>query len=1092
MKTLLLPLGLLALLPLHAAEYRSVPLSELGLQVPDETLELVLKHPVSPWLKAFPDIRANAEAYFQIDFPEDRMPVPQSEGHIVFEVPDGDGFAGVIDLGPAEGPARVRTLAFRIDGTTGDSCDEASFVAARQQHAALLSRGHAPGTAWFQHLAGDLEDENPMRRAARGLDGSFEVFSGGRAVSENLALDRDLILATPEEGEAADKTVAVADIPGITVPSIDWSERLPDGDVAVDPLAQCIPSDQHAVFSPSLTTLLDLLDRLEREPMPAFGSFTARNPYRNLVGRYRRQMGLDLPDVTTRLLPVGSVALTGGDPFFPTGTDVALLFETDKPERLFDLLAKAIRLRAGFDGVETRDDTAVRLAFVHADRSMSSHLVRIGGLVAVTNSPAQVERLIAVAAGEAVALGTTDEFRFFRHRYPLDDPGSAFIFLSDETIRRWAGPETRIATSRRNRALAALNELTSRGISGQNDGEGYEALLGEVRLEDGRARSTRFGHSGFLTPVSELGITEAGVAEKNAYVRWRTGYERGWSQVFDPIALRISLDDDVYAADLTVLPLTVGSDYRELMAFAGKSELSEAARTRPPTSQMHLAMALDSSGPGFDEFNRELSPMLPSLRIKPLSWVGDSISIDLHQSLFWEALSKGGADSFDILGKVPVTLRVASRSSLKLGLFITALRGLAESSAPDAMKWETRKHGDRSYVIVSSGEGEMGEDLRIYYAILPDALLVSLDERLLLAAIDRELAGTNDPAAVNVGRSLLLDVRPDLVVGLPGELFDRNLDSMRQSLSWDALPILNEWKRRFPDQDPADFHEAHYGVRIDCPGGKGFRWNEQDRTFESVAYGHPGSPRQAGEAIGFLENHRRFQSGIEFENDGLRARLRLGPDERRETTAVERPGGRKLAEAKDLVPLTVGRVMHYEGTDAEGDRHVLWSKVAEAEETEDGVRLVTEEFYTVGDESRRSFMTSLLGDGHRLQSWRADSDSGTYSEPALTVPAEIREGALLQLTYAWKSRYEEEGETTESEGKATEEMRVVGLEDVEVPAGTFKDCVLIESREEQMEGGWFDLSYSRLWYHPGTGLVKTEESGGGPVLRLTKIEEAKK
>ena len=78
----------------------------------------------------------------------------------------------------------------------------------------------------------------------------------------------------------------------------------------------------------------------------------------------------------------------------------------------------------------------------------------------VTNSTCQLQQLAAVRSGKAKSLAALPEYKFFRMRYPRGDAEeSAFIFLSDATIRRWCGPRWRIADSRRTRARAVLAEL---------------------------------------------------------------------------------------------------------------------------------------------------------------------------------------------------------------------------------------------------------------------------------------------------------------------------------------------------------------------------------------------------------------------------------------------------------------------------------------------------------------------------------------------------------------------------------------------------------------------------------------------------------
>lgn len=285
-----------------------------------------------------------------------------------------------------------------------------------------------------------------------------------------------------------------------------------------------------------------------------------------------------------------------------------------------------------------------------------------------------MRRLVEVAEQRTPALGKSEEFRVFRHRYPK--PGEeAFAFFSDAAIRRWAGPVTRIGASRRNRALAALNELTCREISESSaDADEFSPLLGRVKTVGGRSVSETFGSAEFLTPISELDLDQVSQAEKEGYEMWRRGYESGWAQVFDPIAIQLKMTDDAVDVDLTVLPLNVNSDMQEVINVAGDAKLSSRARLRPRGSILHLACAVDSKSQWFEIFDQQLVTMLPELKVKPLSWVGSSVSLDLIDSLYWEGL--GGMSFDEQLGKMPLVARVEVKSKIKLGLFLTAMRTL--------------------------------------------------------------------------------------------------------------------------------------------------------------------------------------------------------------------------------------------------------------------------------------------------------------------------------------------------------------------------------------------------------------------------------
>jgi hypothetical protein len=102
-----------------------------------------------------------------------------------------------------------------------------------------------------------------------------------------------------------------------------------------------------------------------------------------------------------------------------------------------------------------------------------------------------------------------------------------------------------------------------------------------------------------------------------------------------------------------------------------------------------------------------------------------------------------------------------------------------------------------------------------------------------------------------------------------------SISSLRAD-SFANLPILNEWRRRFPQQDPVALHERLWNRRLVCPAGGTYVWNEAWQTMESSVYGHPGEPRAGPTllppAILAIE---RAAAGLTFEEDGLRARVEV-------------------------------------------------------------------------------------------------------------------------------------------------------------------------------------------------------------------------
>ena len=1072
---------------LSAETYHRMALRDVAFENGGEVLDAAMENSVSN--DAIGSLRFPAEAYLAgmvAEGAEQQSTWKQGHLEVAFRVDDEEILRGWVDLNPEEADG-LKGFAFTLDPAAAKGCSKEEFDQVKVAHYVRLRDQRLSGKAWFRHHAGGRPQGRGARWQQRNLASTFGIFSGGRAIAENLALDRELILATGNEAD--EKSVKVEDIRGVTVKPIDWKDRLPEGEeVTVDVLSRAIPLDQHAVFFPSLGGMLEMVKRIENDGAPMAQVYSVRNPFRTLASKYRAQMGLDLPDAVARLLPVKSVALTGGDPYFPLGSDVAVLFESDKPGLLYQAMLRRIELRAGKQGAMTKEwqqNSVDYSGFETKDRGFSGHVMRCGDVVVVSNSLAQLKRLAQVGDG-VPALGASDEFRFFRHRYPAGEGDGAFVFLSDATIRRWAGPELRIGASRRTRALAALSEICSRVVDGAKPGDDYVDLLGEVTVDGRRVRSANFGTPEFLTPVSELGIGAVSVAEKNAYERWRSGYEMGWSQVFDPIALKIDLKEKTGNLDLTVLPLTVGSDYQDMMELVGEAELDAVARTVPKDSILHLAMAVDRKSRLFSNFDQELPGMLPGLKVNPLGWVGESVSLTLEDGFFWKALEEVGME-YDMLLHVPMVVRVGSASRFKLAVFLTGLRAAVESTAPELVEWEVRKHGGKSYVAVSGNEEEMGADLTVYYAALSKALLISLDESVLKRAMERELAEVEEGVVVPLAeaRQLLLVTRPGFLMETGSLIENTDLNEHRRRESWRALPVLNDWHRRFPGTDPVVFHREVFGVDLFCPGGRGYRWNNEAMTMESVAYGHPAEPKDESKPLPLIGKFGKMRAGMEFSEGGLRLRLALGPAAGRKNR--EEPVGKLLATAAELIPQKVGMVTKFEGIGSEG-AETMTSRISRVEPEGDSVAIDIEIDYAVDGETYRSAYKNRLKGGLSVYEISDDEGRMVYQTPEVELPSELTEG--MSATYPFSGIMTYADDDFDAERNFGEyRFKVTGLETVEVPAGIYKDCVRVEGVSESVMDDMYSVERSVTWYAKGVGAVKWEASSDGEktVMELVEI-----
>ena len=125
-----------------------------------------------------------------------------------------------------------------------------------------------------------------------------------------------------------------------------------------------------------------------------------------------------------------------------------------------------------------------------------------------------------------------------------------------------------------------------------------------------------------------------------------------------------------------------------------------------------------------------------------------------------------------------------------------------------------------------------------------------------------------------LGSSLCLQVSSKVPAVFPHGFINEYQQQMQQQ-AWANLPILNEWKRCYPKEDPVKLHERFWQARLESPAGGAYVWNDQWQTMESTVYGHPGQPKPGPDVLPMLEKLGFANLGLSFEDQGLRARATL-------------------------------------------------------------------------------------------------------------------------------------------------------------------------------------------------------------------------
>ena len=770
-----------------------------------------------------------------------------------------------------------------------------------------------PGSAWYRHNVNRdrnrlaeirKEPKTPththQNRAlirpalSNELENSMDLFSGGRAISENLQLDRELRLSSDEQN----RTIPVSSIPGITIEEIPWKKLMKAEKPQLDPIASILPHDQHAFILSSYASMLEVMDEATRGT-PLLRLSEERAESARSKEKYSQQLCLPVDELSQILGPklISTVAITGSDPFIRTGTSLAVIFEAKKKQALIAALTmrrmEAQKKYKGANPVSGKIPQSQKsnyVGLITKDRSIRTFVSSFDHFVVVTNSMDQLIQIARVFEQKNQSLASLDEYHFFRQRYPIIPEGKedAFLIITDATIRRWCGAEWRIGASRRIRAASSLAELQARVESGAPHNAKEFPELGKVSVIDGVVQSSKFGNLTFLKSVNELDIQKITPAEKKAYEFFRNRYQRHWSEYFDPICAQVSIDNGEIRVDLSILPLIAGTDYRQMIQMVGGVKLKPDAGDPHDETVFHWVSAIDMNSPRFKQAGNFAAIMAPSLGVGAFSWVGESFSLYLDDSPFFKAMqdesqteSIRGSEKFieKNLGRIPLGFNVEVRNPFKLTAFLAGLRAWIEQTAPGMTLWTSKSYKKQGYVKITPGKGltddlikEGSAPIALYYVPSPRLLTISLSEEMIHRAIDRNLLNREENAsnirASWAGNSTALQASKP-ITSIFDLLMGQNFINGLQRKSWKNLHVLNEWRVQLKEMDAIAYHRKVWHTDLSCPGGGEYRWNQMFQTYESTVFGHPANPK-APKDFSVLGGWKAIDLGLNFEKDGLR------------------------------------------------------------------------------------------------------------------------------------------------------------------------------------------------------------------------------
>jgi hypothetical protein len=425
----------------------------------------------------------------------------------------------------------------------------------------------------------------------------YEITTGADAVAETLQLHR---LLQPEARPGGERSMNITDVAGITVPRQPWDRMLEGKQPAVEAIARLVPHDNYYVYFKNIRKFLEFGDLLDQWGTSVIRVYEMKSRDAQLRQRYERQLCLKSTALGKLLGPavVKGIAITGNDPYLREGTDLTVLFEVAN-RALFRSAVEGFlkearqehgdRLR---EGREEYHGTTMETFFTPL-REVSLHRATLGDFVIYSNSPEGVRRVIDAQRKGGKCLADASDFKYMRTVFPLDDEKEeGFVFLPDAFIRQLTGPASRIKEKRRLEALTSLYMLTNAALFcaweiGKLPADHQAALAGaglspdDIAVPEGRVRwdagqqsaiSDVYNTIRFATPLIELPIDRITPAEAQEYARFRDEYSKLWRTYFDPVGLRLSLDDKRVQVEMHILPLASSGEYRTLREMAGRGK----------------------------------------------------------------------------------------------------------------------------------------------------------------------------------------------------------------------------------------------------------------------------------------------------------------------------------------------------------------------------------------------------------------------------------------------------------------------------------------------------------------------------------------
>ncbi|HVC98296.1 MAG TPA: hypothetical protein VND64_31795 [Pirellulales bacterium] len=756
----------------------------------------------------------------------------------------------------------------------------------------------------------------------------YQVFTGSLAIQESL--QRQSLGSAGRDGAErnGDLNIHISQLSPPSLQSPRYRAQLEEKEKqGIQPrpheIARLVPEDRYFLHFRSLRSAGELADFAVSWGDGLLRLLTVHARDNHLQQKLEDQLCLRR-DPLMKLFAdevISELAITGSDPFVVEGTDVTLIFHVQQRERF----------RRAAEGwlaeVRERHPALIEREFNYRghkvdvrytdDRQVSSFVVDHDEYTIYSNSHRAVRMVIDAASGKVPNLYDADDFRYVTTILPpSDSPSGGYLFASEAFIKRNVGPEVKISEKRRLQCfnnLVMLNHASMfyRLEYGHSPNsladlvEGRFVDLGKVACPHGGAYAFDAEHDActcslhnrlkYLTPNAELAVLQVSAAEQKEYERYKERYREFWQQLFDPLAVRITVEPQI-KLEVCVLPLANSSLYTDLKRHLDEHpQPIDTARIAPSAIASTVAVLGRRE---IGEWLRQLPGMPETLAADPtltdLSWLGDRATVHLCDDDMVLEIDPTRLRPFGFpLGTVTaiqqafvaaaiwstempvyVTIDVEDRGKadrlleqLATRIFLRGGNLLGLATTLDAYRLpDYREHA----VYVLSYQLHALK-IRQHVALVGDKIVAATNADILREVID---AAANPVVREEVEAHLLLRLNRRAVDRLADELELYWAEKARLACHRNTISIYNlQALYEKPIDEVDNLSDAKYGVTYFCPDDGEYQYDRERDQVECSVHGNRQHSRQQ------VKLDRRSSFRVFFESiDEITASLRFNDD----------------------------------------------------------------------------------------------------------------------------------------------------------------------------------------------------------------------